>query len=173
MIRPLIIYGAAPGAGDEMLEASRLMVSADILGVGLDIAREPIAFTWIVTLHPNEAGDIKERRARAGLPVVPVLSHELNDSKGNPYQVDILFPYEKPSGSSALHGALYGIQVGYSKIVLCGCPLRGKNANGVNYETFHEGWKAREELVKRHVRSMSGWTAEFLGKPTEEWLNGQ
>ena len=78
-----------------------------------------------------------------------------------------------PTGSSALLGTLWALAHGYQRIVLCGCPLQGKNKFGGDYyRQFHSGWRYRYEEIKNHVRSMSGWTSEFLGKPTEEWLYG-
>lgn len=93
--------------------------------------------------------------------------------------VDIVVPMKQPvpvapagwSGSSSLLGALGAIQLGYTKVILAGCPLIGDipNSPGMRYEIFQEGWRRHRAAVYGKVTSMSGWTADFLGRPTDEW----
>lgn len=70
-----------------------------------------------------------------------------------------------------LYGAgdvMYAIQVGihkgYEKIVLVDCPLD-------DYEPYQAGFKQAYESLKDKVRSMSGFTKDLFGEPTDEWLN--
>lgn len=70
-----------------------------------------------------------------------------------------------------LHGAgdvMYAIQVGlhldFDKIVLVDCPLD-------DYEPYQAGFKQAYESLKDKVRSMSGFTKDLFGEPTDEWLN--
>jgi hypothetical protein len=35
---------------------------------------------------------------------------------------------------------------------------------------YHRVWEQRRAMMMGRVRSMSGWTAELLGKPEREWL---
>jgi hypothetical protein len=115
---------------------------------------------YMATYHPNEIDEAKRlRREAGGNTDYQVISHEKKEG------VDIIEPYEAPTGSSALCGALAAIRFGYKKIILCGCPLTDKK-----YVVFQAGWTAKKEKVKDFVRSMSGWTKEFLGEPTGEWL---
>ena len=37
-------------------------------------------------------------------------------------------------------------------------------------EAHHKGWHQALPQIKDRARSMSGWTAELLGKPEAEWL---
>lgn len=78
---------------------------------------------------------------------------------------------KEPSGSSALLGTLVGIDEGYKKIILCGCPLEGKDDQGRQYRAFMPGWKYHESKLQGIVKSMSGLTKQLLGEPTREWLN--
>ena len=49
--------------------------------------------------------------------------------------------------------------------------MQGLNiAQNNEYETFQAGWIVKEAQVKPFTRSMNGWTKEFLGAPTLEWL---
>ncbi len=87
-------------------------------------------------------------------------------------------------GTSGLGAVLVGVGLGYDQIVLCGLPLDNGPHNGephwrkchfavseaagpkgiVNGENSH--WKrARELAFEGKVRSMSGRTAEWLGRP--------
>jgi hypothetical protein len=86
-------------------------------------------------------------------------------------------------GSSAMFGTLVGLELGYSKIVLAGCPL---DMNGHWYfenktkETLGPIWLGvdfmawidfKEQKEAQKVRSMSGYTAKILGVADREWLN--
>lgn len=38
--------------------------------------------------------------------------------------------------------------------------------------TYQKRWQGLPVGIAARVRSMSGWTAGFLGEPDKEWLNG-
>lgn len=85
------------------------------------------------------------------------------------------------SGSSGLFAVEIALRMGYERLVLCGIPLTGTTTiqesgeeervrKGQPFiETFHDAWIRNFELLSPHVRSMSGWTREFLGDPGE-WV---
>ena len=166
MNRVLIIYGAAPCVDEDYTAAIKLAGVADVVGVGLDTSEVRLPFDWIVTLHPVEAQEIKERRAAAGLGEIIIVAHEKQN-----WEVDVLEPYTPPTGSSALLGVNYGIRLGYRKIILCGCPLTGKNAGGYEYARLRDGWTFKKDEIMGMVKSMSGWTKDLIGEPTKEWLD--
>jgi hypothetical protein len=60
--------------------------------------------------------------------------------------------------------------LGYKRIILCGCPLIGFNKGNQSYAPFQKGWEKNGEELKPFVRSMSGFTREFLGEPDKGWL---
>ena len=171
MNKNLVIIGIAPCANDDICELQaipfRLFVDCDWLAVGVDAVDRYIwPLKYMATYHPEDIEPAFQRRKSfIGDIDFKVISHIENPG------VDIIIPYEYPSGSSALLGAMAGIEIGYKKIILCGCPLQGVNSVNHDYNKFHEGWKVRKDLVCDKVRSMSGWTAEFLGKPTGDWLD--
>jgi hypothetical protein len=87
------------------------------------------------------------------------------------------------NGTSANLAFKIGISLDYTRIVLAGCPmdqsgnwykpLIGKNDVKFNKDHRHHVWKWMEissRPIGRFVRSMSGNTADILGKPTREWL---
>jgi len=161
----LIIIGSAPCALQDIAAVPRLC-DFDYLAVGLDaVDRYDCPVKYVATYHPAEIDQIRRRREAFG----GNMDYLLISMERRP-GVDIVEPFEPPSGSSALLGTLAAIRLGYKRIILCGCPLTGKNAAGGDYENFRKGWAAKGSKLQDRVRSMSGWTAEFLGKPTDEWM---
>jgi hypothetical protein len=137
------------------------------MAIGLDAVdkyRWPIRYC--ATYHPAEIPEIRRRReACGGNGDYQIISHE---QRGG-VQIYIA-DWWKPSGSSSLLGVQAAIRMGYTRIVLAGCPLTGKNAKNGDYENFRKGWEAHAKDLGDRVRSMSGWTLNFLGAPTDEWL---
>lgn len=83
------------------------------------------------------------------------------------------------AGTSSLFAVAVGIALGYSRIVLAGVPLDDKghfyDPPGLVFKCFgstsvRNQWQtAQEVFFKNRVRSLSGWTRELLGEPTDEW----
>lgn len=178
--RIVAIVGSAPNAmGDLRGLIMNLDIEAEVMAVGLDaIDQVKGRCRFVVTNHPEDVFAIEEKLGGYGnhdwLLIAPA-PPETNPQSWMGVEVDIVEPYYPPvgrSGSSAMTGVLAALRMGYEKIVLCGCPLTGNAPEGNPYEAFRLGWMDhREELIGK-VKSMSGWTMELLGQPTEEWLNG-
>ncbi len=152
------------------IEAVPKVGEREFMAIGLDaVDKYAWPILYMATYHPVEIDIIRHRRhAAGGNTDYKVISHERKPG------VDICIEdWWKPSGSSALLGVQAALRMGYTRIVLCGCPLIGQNDKGGKYETFRAGWKERKDSVGPYVRSMSGWTAELLGKPTAEWMRGE
>jgi len=165
------VTGAAPNVLEDIEALKALgLPECDWMAIGLDAVDKyawPIRF--MATYHPEDLARARERRAGA---------------KGNTDYIELAYnrkaqvteavvdgvkcslKHEGKTGSSALMGTLLGLKIGYGKIVLCGCPLSGK------YERYRAGWREKEALLTGKVKSMSGWTMEFLGRPTPEWIGG-
>jgi len=156
----LIIIGSAPCFGADLLKILNKVWGWDYMAIGLDaIDKHPGRIEYMATYHPLDIKEALSRRAKAGGNTdYKVISHQPGEN------IDIVYPYKAPSGSSALFGALAGIKLGYDKIILCGCPMDGA------YEQFRQGWQAHLDEYVGKVRSMSGWTKNFLGEPAGEWL---
>jgi hypothetical protein len=87
-------------------------------------------------------------------------------------------------GTSGLLAVHVAKALGCEKVVLCGVPLTATPHFGASKEHItdkqwrhqlgrtHRRWRAERDTVLQHARSMSGWTAAQLGKPTVEWLRG-
>jgi hypothetical protein len=178
----LIIIGAAPCVRED-IDLALLLVGCssildrcpfDFMAIGLDAVDK---YSWpvkyFVTYHPAEIEEAKERRKKAGGNTdYMVIAHQQHAEKATGRDlVGLIIPCEPPSGSSALLGVLAGIQLGYEKIIVCGCPLTGINDKGYDYANFRVGWTAKLSEIKDKTRAMSGWTKELLGAPDQEWLS--
>jgi hypothetical protein len=161
----LIISGSAPCVMIDIAGTPRVC-SYDFMAIGLDgVDKYAWPIKYVATYHPAEIPKIRTRReAIGGNTDYRMISMERREG------VDIIEPFVPPSGSSSLLGVQAALRMGYRRIILCGCPLTGKNAAGGQYDNFQKGWQAYAEKFHGRVRSMSGWTAAFLGYPTDEWI---
>ena len=130
------------------------------------------------TLHPDELPEREERRREAGHPdgyVTVSISGDVDRILSRDWHLE--------GGSSGLDAAAWLHHVGHRRIVLCGVPL-GPQRYAVTHPQHGDAewphWRGYQErvpsLAKQHswlrecIRSMSGWTAEFFGEPTEDWI---
>lgn len=90
--------------------------------------------------------------------------------------IDIVWKIFRVGGGSAGLAVIAALYMGYSKIILCGCPLDdtpratnlliGCEHGHLKYSECLSFFEAHREGLKRlGVRSMSGQTARLLGKP--------
>jgi len=81
-------------------------------------------------------------------------------------------------GSSGLLCVRVAIELGCEKIVLAGVPMRkgfehyDRAGPWLEAVQYHNNWRRRLPVMRGRVRSFSGWTAELLGRPTKEWIDG-
>ena len=180
----LIVLGAHQDCKKDLEEAQKVFSECDYMAIGLDsMLMYEGDIQYMATFHPCDINDCKKKRKEKGLNTdFKGISHIKEEVKVNckggkiEYEVDIIEPYkacrEHTSGSSALLGVKVALKVGYDKIILCGCPLIGISGTNYNYKDFQSGWIAAKDLVMGKVKSMSGWTKDYLGYPTKEWANG-
>jgi hypothetical protein len=83
------------------------------------------------------------------------------------------------SGSSGLFAVKVALEAGAERVVLAGVPLVASARHverpvGPWHErdSFVDAWHIAEPHIAGRVKSMSGWTREFLGSVTEDWLAG-
>lgn len=82
-------------------------------------------------------------------------------------------------GSSGFLCVRLAIHLGVQRIVLAGVPMRKHHCHydkpGIPWGEAYRYWTCWEKKmpkIRNRVRSLSGWTADLLGRPTEEWLHG-
>lgn len=175
MKNKIIICGIAPCLEEDLknlFEMTR-QDNFDFIAVGLNCSdRVLFDIQHAVSYHPKEFVEFKKRR-KAMFGNLDYTTHSHIAPCDRMWPLVAPHPY---SGSSSFLAAQVSIGLGYKKIILCGCPLQGNNLHSPQkseYEIFQKGWTkhARKILGTDKVRSMSGWTKEFLGEPTIEWLN--
>jgi hypothetical protein len=130
-----------------------------------------------VSLHPEKFPVWQRKReangyARAALHI----GHKIDPSVDR--VVDYRWPGMKGSGSSGLYAAKVALELGFDRIVLCGVPMEAAQAHYFDRKTwnavqgFKPAWLTARPHIANAVRSMSGWSAQFVGKPSENWLTG-
>ena len=169
----ILIIGAAPCAPEDIRHAAEIIRHAGedyhvmCIGKTASAVHKPDC-KYLATYHPVQLPEIRAQRAADGCNTdYIVIAHE---TKWPEVAISLPLQPGERSGSSALLGALAALREGYTRIILCGCPMTGKNANGGDYDTFQIGWRNKQKFLNDRVRSMSGWTRELLGAPTDEWL---
>ena len=183
-----------PAAGEAPARAALVLGGATCVWKDLDRARALHTFNGViacndagafypdaldawVSLHPLKWPEWLLSRALMGHPDVPnIISHR--QEPGVTQVVDYRFNGVTPTGSSGLYAAKVALALGFNRVVLCGVPMDPQQAHffdGKPWDAaprFKAGWRAALPYIAQHVRSMSGWTAELLGRPSAEWLSG-
>jgi hypothetical protein len=124
-----------------------------------------------VSLHPDKLKMWAARRALKGLPPHKALVGSQDTSRR--------FPGQDKPGSSGLFALKVALDdLGYDRAVLCGIPLEPEAAHFDNPAVwkaalhYREGWIQALPHISDRTRSMGGWTAQMLGRPTPEWIRG-
>jgi Methyltransferase domain len=79
-------------------------------------------------------------------------------------------------GSSGLFAVQVARREGYRHIIGCGIPMTVDGSHYIRRQkwqsaiAFRSGWMNCKNEIAPYFRSMSGWTAEQFGSPTEDWL---
>jgi len=171
----IVIMGIAPCLEEDLNDLSKLvdLKEVDFMAIGFDCSDRVLFDIQHVASYHQEFEQFKARRSKAG----GNLDYRTHSHKTPADHIWPLVARSPFSGSSALLGCQAAIGLGYNKIILCGCPMQGLNQKikrPTSYDRFQKGWvKFAPSMFGDKVRSMSGWTCEFLGAPTAEWLKGE
>lgn len=89
------------------------------------------------------------------------------------------FPGQTNPGSSGLFALKVAlVDLGFDRAVLCGIPLTptahfdDPSAWKAALD-YREGWTQALPHIADRCRSMGGWTADTLGRPTAAWIAGE
>lgn len=132
------------------------------------------SFHHWVTLHPEKwAYFLMQRRQRGFADTAATLWSDRYTYCSFVSKLNVLPDYQ-PSGLTGLYAVKLAKAIGATKIVLAGVPMdqSGHVLPGHGHWINEErrlGWLNRRKEL-RDVRSMSGWTRQLLGYPTQEWL---
>lgn len=172
--RILIITGSSADVREDLaaLPVSVYGYPCEYMAIGLDaVDRYDWPIRYVATYHPEEIPTIRRRRESVGNTDYAVIAQEAHPGVSICIRDWWKGQKTRQSGSSALLGVQAALGLGYRKMILCGCPLVGVNADKNSYSVFRFAWETHLPTIRDHVRSMSGWTRELLGAPTEEWIN--
>lgn len=167
----LIALGGAEGVWDELEQARALCPDADIGAVN-EAGRDYLGHLKLwASLHPEKLG--RWQRERKGNPDYIACAH-----KGHfDARIDLI-ANEIWYGTSGLFLIqVAAIMFGYTRIIACGMPIADKphyfdQAQWDGVSRYRRGWTeaVQQPELKDRVRSMSGWTRELVGEPTQSWL---
>jgi len=177
----LVILGGAACVWDDLLLFNNtlgLQLRPDYMAVN-DIGQywqNPLAH-W-VTLHPEYMpGWMRFRLGHYYGDGRKPIVHSARPDPG----VDVHWDVPTSGGTSGLFGCLVALALGYEKIILVGMPMDNShhffdppwqsNASFEDNPNKLEWIGAKDRIFKDKVRSMSGRTRQWLGVPTEDWLN--
>lgn len=165
-----VVLGGAAGAWDELVAASAIQPVRHIFAVNDAAMHYPGRLDAFVTLHPEKLPGWLGARRTAGLPEPgAVIAHTAGPHVTE--VVDYQWPGQTGSGSSGLFATKVALERTALSVVLCGVPMQAERAHFFNdqpwgdVDQFHAAWKwAAKTGHLARVRSMSGWTAELLGR---------
>src|SRR3990167_2106243 len=169
------VLGGALGVWDEY-EALMAMAPVDVVIATNSAGRDfPGEFDHWVSFHAELFPHWLERRRRDGQPD-PGRFWTINAKRpANDVPVTRVPNW---GGSTGLVAVTVALQLGIERVVLCGVPL---TREGEHYDkpgswrdapNYRKGFLSHMPEMGGKVRSFSGYTAEILGKPTREWING-
>lgn len=172
-----VILGGARSVWDDARAALAMIGDQPAMIVATNQAgvRYPGDLDAWASLHPDFFANALPRRVRASLnkPLVYAPARH-PDTPG----IKAVAP--RWDGSSALYAAQVAMrQLKARKVILCGAPLESEAGHiavpgpWCDPERYRAGLIAALPEIKDRVRSMSGWTADTLGRPDLDWINAK
>jgi hypothetical protein len=181
-VRRALVLGGASTVWADVEAALELGQFDGAVGCNDAAAAWPGKLDALVTLHGDKAPLWIERRARAGLaPPAAVYGHtDARPGRKAPaltHTTEFRFPGQTDTGSSGLFALKVAlVDLGYDRAVLCGVPMQPAGQHFFDARDWRgayahrDGWKQALPAIKDRARSMSGWTAELLGRAEAAWL---
>lgn len=166
-----LILGGAKSVFKDYERALELFKPDVVIGVN-DIVAEVPEITHFCTMHPKKAPKWIEERRKNGFPD-PVKYWTSTDKSAPPGFTFEQIPNTRGgSGLLAIYVARY---LKYDKKILAGIPMTREGQHFFIQSDWNECklyrvvWE-KNPTLREDVRSMSGWTMETFGFPTQEWL---
>lgn len=171
------MIGGGSGVWRELAEARELIGDREALTVACNHAGRDCADpvdAW-ATMHSELMPLWIKSRAEQGHPPAKQLyhaSHRAHYPEGSK-------PVESWGGSSGLLCVKVALDLGCTKIILCGVPMHQNfhhydrpNRRWSEAAQYHRSWEKRLPEMQGRVKSCSGWTARLLGSPDRNWIDG-
>ncbi|MBY6265567.1 hypothetical protein EI613_27135 [Azospirillum sp. 412522] len=173
MTRPVLILGAAATLPADLAALGNW--SGPVMAVNRAGDFYPGRLDHWVSLHPEQLGGFMAERG-GDLSMTTWCQREDPATR-----VDVVPQAVPCSGSSGLFAVRIALGILKARrVVLAGMPMDGSphfydagRRSGPSFVPYRPEWRraARDEFDGR-VRSLSGWTADLLGRPDPAWLEG-
>jgi len=178
-LRALCLGSGACQAEDLGAAASFGIVAGQgwtLIAVNTAAMRWPGPLPHWATFHADHFPQWISKRHDLGLPPAEKLWSA--DRRVIPKALDVQI-IQNWGGSSGMLAVTVALRLQAEKIVLCGIPLdmyQGHfdrdDKTWVDGGNYRAAWEKQAPKWEGKVRSMSGWTANLLGSPDDEWLRG-
>ena len=150
----------------EDIEASQELFLPDVVVAVNDIGIYVEQVDHWCTMHPEKMPAWAKQREAHGFekPNMWTATHKAKEG----------FTLVNSMGGSGILGVNLAKFLNASKIILAGIPMTqdahfNKKHGWIEATLYRQFWRG-EKSYPKWVRSMSGWTKEMYGEPTEEWL---
>lgn len=156
-------YAAAKGLGGSV---PHIVIACNFAGIEFSGHLD----AW-ATLHPEWFDDWRQQRADLGYNT-DYRAFVYKQKRNIPAEV---VPY-RWYGSSGLYMAQVALeQLGAAGAILCGVPMNNAGGHIRHGDVWNDANYYRQAFIRAHaaganIRSMSGFTAEEFGLPTQEWI---
>lgn len=170
-----IVLGGAECLREDM-DAAFALFKPDVIIAVKDIGiTHPHIDHW-VTYHPERLPkEIAIRRAKGLADPLYIWTY---DKIMHRPKVGVEFRTVKHRGGSSGFMGMAVACIVADKAVLCGIPMdpaqkhfsRPKKRGWPEAMYYRKVWSEHHNEYKNRVRSMSGWTRQIFGAPTQEWL---
>lgn len=180
----LLIMGSGRGIWEDMSAAYSKEVPFDTMAINDMIMHCYRPSGWMkvrldhaVCFDKDQVHHYRELAVKSGARAHPITSHS------NSGEADCVWGLDNRYGIcfSGCFAPFIAILMGYRKIMLAGIPNDGSGhywapcgEHGYHgHEEYFNQWKRHEQFWGDKVRSFSGWTMQYFGKPTFEWLEAE
>ena len=166
------------GATKVFVEAEQAFNDYDIdvvLAINNCMKDYPGEIDAAVTLHPSKLAEWLDNRKAPNTPK-HIVSFKERDKVT--HVIDYMWPQMTKSGSSGLYAVKVAFELFQAdKVILAGVPMTADahyhdNKPWGEPKDFREAWLQMMPTLMGKVKSYGGWTAEHLGLPSREWVNG-
>jgi hypothetical protein len=171
-----LIIGSARTLADDERRARELFAPDLLIGCNHAARDHDGPVDHWATMHPDLYPIWLSLRRQAGRPEPGQLWHARHRIAPAGLRTR---PIESWGGSSGMLCVAVAFELGVERIVLAGVPL-DKMARHYDDDrpwqearAYRQMWEMRVPMLTGRVKSMSGWTRDLLGEPTEDWLGDE
>lgn len=170
-----LCLGGAPSVWSDLKAAKALLAGRPHIVIACNYAgiHYPGQLDGWATLHPELFSPWSRERSSRGLNT----DYRLFAYVGHFNCPGAEIVPERFKGSSGLYMAQVALEaMGAAGAILCGVPIEQDAGHfhepgpWSDAERYRSGFRAAAAEIGPSLRSMSGWTAELLGKPDSAWL---